>query len=50
MGKPLTFEQIKSYIEGDDGNGCKLLLIKEEFNLVYESNTTTKLPLKCKCI
>ena len=49
MGKPLTFEQIKSYIEGDDGNGCKLLLIKEEFNLVYESNTTTKLPLKCKC-
>lgn len=49
MGKPLTFEQIKSYIEGDDGNGCKLLLTKEEFNLIYKSNTTTKLLLKCKC-
>ena len=49
MGKPLSFEQIKSYIEGEEGNGCKLLLTKDEFNLIYESNTTTKLLLKCKC-
>lgn len=49
MGKPLSFEEIKSYIEGEEGNGCKLLLTKDEFNLIYESNTTTKLLLKCKC-
>lgn len=48
MGKPLTFEQIKSYIESEEGNGCVLLTTKEEFNVIYKNNET-KLLIKCKC-
>ena len=42
------YEIIKAFIEGPEGNRCKLLTIKEE----YESNkinTHSKLKIKCKC-
>ena len=48
MGKPLSFEQIKSYIESEEGNGCVLLTTEEEFNAIYKNNET-KLLIKCKC-
>ena len=49
MGRNKTqYEEIKAFIEGPEGNGCKLLTTKEE----YESNgmdTQSKLEIKCKC-
>ena len=49
MGRNKTqYEEIKAFIEGPEGNGCKLLTTKEE----YESNgmnTCSKLEIKCKC-
>lgn len=49
MGRNKTqYEEIKAFIEGPEGNGCKLLTTKEE----YESNgmdTRSKLEIKCKC-
>ena len=49
MGRNKTqYEEIKAFIEGPKGNGCKLLTTKEE----YESNgmnTCSKLEIKCKC-
>ena len=48
MGRNKTqYEEIKAFIEGPEGNGCKLLTTKEE----YESNgmdTQSKLEIKCK--
>ena len=46
--RKLTYKEIKAFIEGPEGNGCKLLTTKEE----YESNgmnTQSKLEIKCKC-
>ena len=46
--RKLTYKEIKLFIEGPEGNGCKLLTTKEE----YESNgmdTRSKLEIKCKC-
>ena len=46
--RKLTYKEIKLFIEGPEGNGCKLLTTKEE----YESNgmnTQSKLEIKCKC-
>ena len=46
--RKLTYKEIKLFIEGPEGNGCKLLTTKEE----YESNgmnTCSKLEIKCKC-
>lgn len=45
----LKYEDIKEYIDGENGNGCKLLTTKEEFKSIYISNTTTKLTIRCKC-
>ena len=46
--RKLTYKEIKLFIEGPEGNGCKLLTTKEE----YESNgmnPESKLEIKCKC-
>ena len=43
-----TFEEIKSFVEGKEGNGCKLLTKKEEFEKIYKDNTT-KLLFLCSC-
>ena len=46
--RKLTYKEIKLFIEGPEGNGCKLLTTKEE----YEGNgmnTDSKLEIKCKC-
>ena len=49
MGKKkIQYEEIKAFIEGPEGNGCKLLTTKEE----YESNgmnTNSKYKIMCKC-
>ena len=49
MGRNKTqYEEIKAFIEGPEGNGCKLLKNKEK----YESNgmkNRSKLEIKCKC-
>lgn len=44
MSKKLKYEEVKNFIEGEYGNGCKLLTLKEEY-----INTKQKLKLKCKC-
>jgi len=43
-----TYEQIKGYIEGIDGNGCKLQTTKEEY-INDNIKTTDKLNIVCKC-
>ena len=46
--RKLTYKEIKLFIEGPEGNGCKLLTTKEE----YESNgmnIRSKLKIKCVC-
>ena len=46
--RKLTYKEIKLFIEDPEGNGCKLLTTKEE----YEGNgmnTDSKLEIKCKC-
>ena len=43
-----TFEEVKSFVEGEEGNGCILLTTKEEFKNTYKGNTT-KLLFKCSC-
>jgi hypothetical protein len=43
-----TFEEVKSFVEGKEGNGCILLTTKEEFKNTYKGNTT-KLRFKCSC-
>ena len=46
--RKLTYKEIKLFIEGPEGNGCKLLTTKEE----YEGNgmnTGSKFEIKCKC-
>ena len=42
MGKKLSYEEVKSFIEGKEGNGCKLLSTE------YKDNTT-KLNIMCSC-
>jgi endogenous inhibitor of DNA gyrase (YacG/DUF329 family) len=46
--KKLTYEQIKSFTEGEEGNGCKLLTTEENFKKEYKGNQT-KLLFKCSC-
>ena len=46
--RKLTYEEIKAFIEGPEGNGCKLLTTKEEYES-NEMNTESKLEIKCKC-
>lgn len=46
--KKIQYKEIKTFIEGPEGNGCKLSTTEEE----YESNgmnTQSKLEIKCKC-
>lgn len=45
----LKYEDIKDYINGENGNGCILITSKEEFQNNYKTNTTTKLLIKCRC-
>lgn len=40
--KKFTYEYVKNYIEGENGNGCKL--ISKEYNKINE-----KLKIQCKC-
>ena len=40
----MPYENIKSYIEGENGNRCKLISFKNEYQ-----NTKTKLEIQCKC-
>lgn len=46
--KKVQYEEIKAFIEGPEGNGCKLLTTKEEYES-NEMNTRSKLEIKCKC-
>ena len=49
MSRKLTYKEIKLFIEGPEGNGCKLLTTKEE----YEGNgmnTYSKLEIECVCV
>lgn len=48
MGKKIPYEEIKEYIEGENGNGCKLITTKEEF-LENNLNSHDKLEIRCKC-
>lgn len=54
MGKKLTYESIKNYIDDEiTGNGCKLSTTEEEFNQEKikqnKNNSHVSLNLKCKC-
>ena len=42
MPKRLTYQEVKSFIEGEKGNGCKL--ISTEY-----VNSHSKLKIKCSC-
>lgn len=42
MARKLTYKEVKDYVEGENGNGCKLL--SEEY-----INSTTKMKILCKC-
>lgn len=42
------YEEIKAFIEGPEGNGCKLLTTKEEYEN-NKINSHSKLKIKCKC-
>lgn len=48
MGKKIIYEEIKEYIEGINGNGCKLQTTKEEY-INNNMKVTDKLDLVCKC-
>ena len=49
MGKKkIQYEEIKAFIEGPEGNGCKLLTTKEEYE-INKMNTHSKLEIECKC-
>lgn len=54
MSRALTYEQIRDYINGEEGNGCKLLLTKEQFeqekNKQNEYGSRVKLKIQCGCI
>lgn len=42
MGRKLSYEEVKKFIEGKEGNGCKLISTKYV-------NLKSKLQIKCKC-
>lgn len=42
MSKKLTYEEVKNFIEGEEGNGC--ILLTEEY-----INSQTKMKIQCKC-
>ena len=46
--KKIQYEEIKAFIEGPEGNGCKLLTTKEEYE-INKMNTHSKLEIECKC-
>ena len=46
--KRTSYEQVSSFVESEEGNNCKLLTTKEEFEIIYKGNTT-KLLFKCSC-
>lgn len=48
MSRKLTYKEIKLFIEGFEGNECKLLTTKEEYE-INKMNTHSKLKIKCKC-
>ena len=49
----IEYNKIKEYINGDNGNGCTLLLNEQEFefekSIQNKSNTKVSLKIKCKC-
>ncbi|GEM_PF-2031133 len=49
----LNYEDIRDFINGEEGNGCLLLTTKEEFKedkIKYNvDNTSIKLRIQCKC-
>jgi len=54
MAKKLTYESIKNYINSEEtGNGCKILISEEEFELEKviqnKNNSTVKLKIQCGC-
>lgn len=53
MAKALAYEQIRDYINGEEGNGCKLLTTKEEFEeekiKQEKANWNVKFKVQCKC-
>jgi len=53
MAKALTYEQIRDYMSGEEGNGCKLITSKMEFAeekiKQNKSNTLIKVRITCKC-
>ena len=54
MAKRLTYESIKNYINSEEtGNGCKILISEEEFELEKviqnKNNSTVKLKIQCGC-
>lgn len=53
MPKQITYNEIKEYINGSNGNGCELLLDNKLFDFEKikqnKSNTRIKLKIKCKC-
>lgn len=52
-GKKLTYEMIKTYINGQEGSQCKLLTTEQEFEEEKinqnKTNNTVKLRIECKC-
>lgn len=49
MSAKITYEEIKSFIEGENGNGCKLITTKEEYQN-NNMNSSSKLKILCgKC-
>ena len=52
MAKRLTYESIKNYINNEEtGNGCKILISEEEFELekVTQNKNNSKVKLKIQC-
>ena len=53
MGKKITYEIIREYINNENGNGCKLLTTKEQFEEEKlkqgKINTRVELKIQCKC-
>jgi len=51
--RKIEYNEIKKYIEGDNGNKCKLAMTEDEFEIAkkeqQKSNTTVKLKIKCEC-
>lgn len=44
MSRKLDYEEVKEFVEGEEGNGCKLLTLKEEYK-----NTIKPIEILCCC-